>query len=132
MKFKIDKKDMLMFVIYSVLLLYLCAIAVLNCTSLLNDGVFYGLMPFKAFTMPYLPVTIIVFIMALIAIFSSVSSYIFKKDKGMGIGIKFKTKESDGYAKWADDKEIKKGKDIVKINRYSDTLESAGIPIINN
>ncbi len=132
MKFKIDKKDLIMFIIYCILLLYLCAIAILNFTSLLNDGVFYGLVPFKAFTMPYLPVTILMFIGSLIAIFTSVSSYIFKKDKGHGVGIKLKTKESDGYAKWADAKEIKKGKDVVKINRFADTLDAAGIPIINN
>lgn len=132
MKFKIDKKDLLMFVIYCILLLYLCAIAVLNFTSLINEGVFYGLMPFKAFTMPYLPVTILLFVGSLIAIFSSVSSYIFKKDKGGGIGIKIKQKESDGYAKWAEAKEIKKGEDVVKINRLADTLDAAGIPLINN
>ena len=132
MKFKVDKKDLLMFVIYSILLLYLCAVAVLNFSSLINEGVFYGLLPFKAFIMPYLPVTIILFLGVLVGIFSSVSSYIFKKDKKGGIGIKIKEKESDGYAKWADEKEVKKGKDIVKINRYADTLDAAGIPIINN
>ncbi len=132
MKFKIEKKDLIMFVIYSILLLYLCAIAILNFTSLLNEGEFYGLMPFKAFTMPYLPVTLLLFIGALIAIFSSVSSYIFKKDKGHGIGLKLKSKESDGYAKWADDKEVKKGENVVKINRLADDLDAAGIPLINN
>ena len=116
MKFKIEPKDFLLFCIYCVLLLYLCAIAVLNVTSLANEGTFYGLLPFKAFTGMYLPVTLFLFIAALVAIFSSVSSYIFKKDKGgNGIGIKFKEKSNDGYSKWASDKDIKSQSDVVKV-----------------
>ena len=48
MKFKVEPKDFMLFVIYCVLLLYLCAIAVLNISSLSADGTFYGLLPFKA------------------------------------------------------------------------------------
>ena len=133
MKFKIEPKDFLLFCIYCVLLLYLCAIAVLNVASLANEGTFYGLLPFKAFTGMYLPVTLFLFIAALVAIFSSVSSYIFKKDKGdHGIGIKFKEKSNDGYSKWASDKDIKSQSDVVKVLPQSETLDAAGIPLINN
>lgn len=81
MKFKVEPKDFMLFVIYCVLLLYLCAIAVLNFASLSSDGTFYGLLPFKAFTPQYIGATLILFIISLVAIFSSVSSYIFKKEK---------------------------------------------------
>ena len=50
MKFKVEPKDFLLFCIYCGLLLYLCAIAVLNLSSLAQEGRFYGLLPFKAFT----------------------------------------------------------------------------------
>ena len=108
MKFKIEPKDFMLFCIYCGLLLYLCAIAVLNISSLAQEGQFYGLLPFRAFTGMYLPVTLLLFLGALIAIFSSVSSYIFKRDKGShGVGLIFKGKSSDGYSKWASDKDIK-------------------------
>lgn len=133
MKFKVEPKDFLLFCIYCGLLLYLCAIAVLNVATLAQEGRFYGLLPFKAFTGAYLPVTLLLFIGALVAIFSSVSSYIFKKEKGNhGVGLIFKEKSSDGYSKWAKDKDIKNEEDVVKVNPLADTLDAAGIPLINN
>ena len=133
MKFKVEPKDFLLFCIYCILLLYLCAIAVLNVSSLAQEGRFYGLLPFKAFTGVYLPITLILFVGALVAIFSSVSTYIFKKDKGShGIGLIFKRKSSDGYSKWANEKDIKNEENVVKVNPLSDTLDAAGIPLINN
>lgn len=132
MKFKVEPKDFLLFILYCLLLLYLCAIAVLNFSSLSMDGTFYGLLPFKAFTGYYLPITLIIFIIALVAIFSSVSSYIFKKDKSGGFGIIFKEKSNDGYSKWAKDKDIKEQSDVEKVNPFDDTLNAAGIPLINN
>ena len=135
MKFKITPKDLLIFVLYCILLLYLCAIAVLNFTSLINEGTFYGLLPFKAFIFPYLPVTIITFIAVLIIIFSSVSSYVFKKDKDSSIldwGLLVKEKSSDGYSKWAKDKDIKTSKDVERVDPTVDKVDAAGIPLINN
>ena len=69
MKFKVEPKDFMLFVIYCVLLLYLCAIAVLNFASLSSDGTFYGLLPFKAFTPQYIG--------AINIIYYFFSSYIF-------------------------------------------------------
>ena len=133
MKFKIEPKDFMLFCIYCGLLLYLCAIAVLNISSLAQEGQFYGLLPFRAFTGMYLPVTLLLFFGALIAIFSSVSSYIFKRDKGShGVGLIFKGKSSDGYSKWASDKDIKSEDSVVRVDPLSDNLDAAGIPLINN
>ena len=132
MKFKVEKKDFIIFVCYSILLLYLCCVAVLNFTSLANDGSFYGLLPFKAFVPPYLPVTIGLFFAGEIVVFTSVSSYIFSKDKKGDKIINFKSKDSDGYAQWADKKEIINGKDIELCDPKDDVLDAAGIPLINN
>ena len=133
MKFKVEPKDFLLFCIYCVLLLYLCAIAVLNISSLAQNGTFYGLLPFKAFTGSYLPLTLIMFVASLVAIFASVSSYIFKREKGShGIGISIKEKSSDGYSKWSSEKDIKNQPKVEKVNFLSDTLDAAGIPLINN
>ena len=132
MKFKVEPKDFLLFCIYCGLLLYLCCIAVLNVHSLAQEGTFYGLMPFEAFKGAYFPVTMLLFLAALIIIFTSVSSYIFKKDKSGGIGLIFKEKSNDGYSTWAKEKEIKSQSKIVRVTPDTDTVEAAGIPLINN
>jgi len=133
MKFKVEPKDFMLFVIYCVLLLYLCAIAVLNFASLSSDGTFYGLLPFKAFTPQYIGATLILFIISLVAIFSSVSSYIFKKEKGeIGIGITLKKKSSDGYSSWAKDKDIKEQSGVECVHPTDEVVNAAGIPLIND
>lgn len=133
MKFKVEPKDFMLFVIYCVLLLYLCAIAVLNISSLSVDGTFYGLLPFKAFTRDYIGATLILFIIALVAIFSTVSSYIFKREKGeVGIGITLKKKSSDGYSNWAKEKDIKEQSGVECVHPTDDVVNAAGIPLIND
>ena len=115
MKFKITPKDALIFCLYCLLLLYLCAIAVLNFSSFLNEGEFYGLNPIKAFSSDYIVITLFMFIIALILIFTSVSSYIFNKEKGKGFGIKIGEKQESGYARWSTDKEIKSDANIKRV-----------------
>ncbi len=133
MKFKVEPKDFFLFVLYCIILLYLCALAVSNLFCLLNTGTFYGLIPLSAFSLKYLPFTLGLFIGALILIFTSVSDYIFNKEKGKGIGLKIgETKSNDGYARWAKEKEIKESSNVEKINPSDKELKAAGIPLINN
>ena len=132
MKFRITPKDFMLFVIFCLFLLYLCAIAVLNFTSFINEGGFYGLNPFPAFIGGNLPLTMCMFFAALIIIFSSVSSYIFDKEKGHGIGLDIKDKEEKGYSRWAKEKEMKEDRNIEHVDATSSKVEAAGIPIINN
>lgn len=133
MKFKVEPKDFMLFVIYCLLLLYLCAIAVLNISSLSADGTFYGLLPFKAFTPDYIGATLILFIIAIVAIFSTVSSYIFKREKGeVGIGITLKKKSSDGYSSWAKEKDIKEQSNVECVHPTDEVVNAAGIPLIND
>lgn len=130
MKFRVTKKDLTIFGIFCFFLLYLCAIAILNFDSFANYGVFYGLLPFKAFTLDYLPLTLSMFFISLIVIFSSVSSYIFSKDKGKGIGLNFDEKTDKGYSRWSKAKEIKEDTGVVCVNPTEDTISAAGIPLI--
>lgn len=133
MKFKVEPKDLMLFVIYCLILLYLCALAVSNLFSLINNGTFYGLFPVSAFSLQYLPITLVLFIGALIFIFTSVSSYIFNKEKGHGIGLKIKkNEEHDGYSRWAKEKEIKESSHVEKIIPTEKNIKHAGIPLINN
>ncbi len=132
MKFKIEKKDFIIFICYSILLLYLCCVAVLNFSSLAREGSFYGLMPFQAFIPPYLGVTLGLFIAGEVAVFTSVSSYIFNKDKKGEKVINFKKKESDGYAEWGTRKQIINEKDVEKVNPKDDKIDAAGITLLNS
>lgn len=133
MKFKVEAKDLYLFILYSIILLYLCALVVSNIFCLINTGTFYGLLPLSAFSLKYLPFTLLLFIGTLIVIFTSVSSYIFDKQKGHGVGLKLKEKDkSDGYSRWATEKEIKNSSNVEKINPTSKELTAAGIPLINN
>ncbi len=131
MRFKVEPKAFMLFIFYCIILLYFCAIAVLNFISFSQDGTFYGLLPFKAFTFEYIGYTIGLFIAVLVLIFASVSSYIFDKEKGFGFGIHLSEKSSDGYSKWASEKDIKNDKGIVKVSPLDKDIKAAGIPLIN-
>ena len=133
MKFKVELKDFYIFVLYCLILLYLCALIVSNFFSLVTTGTFYGLIPLSAFSLKYLGFTLVLFFGALIIVFTSVSSYIFEKQKDHGVGLKFKDKnKSDGYSRWSTEKEIKNSSNVEKINPTSKELNAAGIPLINN
>ena len=131
MKFRVSSKDFFIFLIFCIFLLYLCCIAVSNFTSFFNEGEFTGLNPFPAFIGDNLILTIGMFFIALLIIFTSVSSYIFDREKGHGIGIKVKDKEEKGYSRWAKDKEIKEAKNVSHVTSTSSIVEAAGIPLIN-
>ncbi len=133
LKFKVEPKDWLIFVLYCIILLYLVALAVSNLFSLMKTGTFSGFLPISAFSKEYIGFTIFGFIGALVFIFTSVSDYIFSKEKGKGVGLKITDeKPSDGYARWAKDKEIKEGTGVEKIIPTEKNLNAAGIPLINN
>ncbi len=132
MKFRVSSKDFIIFVIFCVFLLYLCAIAVLNFSSFAEDGSFYGLNPFPAFTGDYLLLTLFMFIVALIIIFSSVSSYIFDRDKSAKKLLTIGEKEEKGYSRWAKEKEIKEAKDVKHVKAIDQHVDGAGVPLINN
>ena len=127
MKIRVDSKDIVIFIMFSILLLYFVAIGVLNISSFASDGVLYGLNPIEAFTGEYLAPTMVFFLVALIAIMSLSSSLIFKRESGFGITTKKKDK---GYSRWATDAEMKKEFKMVLPNHYNSDV--AGIPLINN
>ena len=115
MKFKVEKKDLIIFIAFCVFLLYLCAIGVLNASSIATEGRFYGFLPFKAFTAKYIGMTFFLFLAALIGIFMAVKSYIFDREK------------EKGYSRWATDAEFKKGLEIVNIK--DEHIDAAGIAL---
>ena len=128
MKFRISSKDLIIFIVFSVFLLYLCAIGVMNFTTFGAEGKLWGLNPFPAFGPNFIGITLMLFVIAMIMIFSSVSSYIFEKEKGRP-GLDVRDKEEKGYARWAKDKEIKTDRDVEVVTTTDEKTNAAGVPL---
>lgn len=131
MKFRVSSRDLLIFCIFCLFLLYLCSIAVSNFVSFGNEGQLAGLNPITGFTGEKLPVTLVLFFIALIAIFASVSSYIFDREKE-GIGFKIGDKNEKGYSRWARESEIKRSSKVEMVIPVDNVAKAAGVPLINN
>jgi len=126
-KFRADAKDIKIFIGFCILLLYFCAIGVLNAHSLATSGTLYGILPFEAFTPKYLATTIMLFLLILVGVCFSVSSYFFDREKGFGITTEKKDK---GYSRWCSEKEMKKT--LCEIDPSADKIEHAGIAVISD
>ena len=129
LKFRADAKDIIIFLIFCVVLLYFVAVAVLNLHQFSIDSTFHGINPIKAFSSEFIGATLGFFLLALIMIITNVSSYFFDMDDGIGF-IPSKKEKKDGYSRWAKDDEIKK--DLFKVSPTDETAEHAGIVLINN
>ena len=128
-KFRADEKDVKIFIGFCLLLLYFCAIGVLNANSLASTGKFYGILPFEAFSLKFLPTTLMLFFLLLAAALFSVSSYFFDREKGVG----FTTEKKDkGYSRWCSDKEMKASSELFEVDPKAEKTEHAGIAVINN
>lgn len=132
MKFKVKPKDMVIFSVFCVFLLYFSAIAVLNVLALMNEGVFYGFNPIEAFSSKYLFATLFVFFAVIIGIFFSVSSSIFEHEKGFGLGLSFGEKEEKGYSRWLKEKEMKKAFKVFRVDVKGDEAGAGGVVLIND
>lgn len=128
LKFRANRKDTIIFVIYMLLLFYLVSIAVINAVAFLDDSVHFTLLPFLAFTKNFFAPVMVFYLMAVIATFASVSGYFFEREKG--VGFKIEEKKEKGYSRWAKEKEMKEMLSLVKPGDVNS--KHAGIPIINN
>ena len=131
LKFIAETKDVVIFLIFCVVLLYFVAIAVLNVNSFATDGIFFGLNPFPAFGSEFLLATVVLYIFALLSLLLACSSLFFEREEGFGFSTEKKTK-ADGYSKLMTEKEMKKDYGIKKVHLKDDTYDAGGIPIINN
>ena len=131
MKFKIvaSKRDVMIFLMFAVFLLYVIALGVLNIPSLAAEGVFYGLNPIEAFTPKYIYFTILFYLVALVGLIFSVNSYFFEFQEGVGFKI---GGSSGGYSDWAKAKDIKNDKDVERVVCSDPHAEAAGVPLISN
>lgn len=131
MKINVTSKDFIIFVGFCVFLLLLCSLAVVNVFSVLNEGEFYGLNPFAGFGKDYIVGTLVLFFGVLIAVFASVSSYIFDRDTSGGFGLSIGD-HSNGYARWAKQREMKNAPKVVKVPIHEADSKYAGTVLIND
>ena len=127
MKFSVEEKDLKIFIIFAIALLYICALVVLNASSLAQTGSFYGFLPFAAFKPEYIGATLMLFLIAMIGVVFSVKDSIFSRESGVGFSI---GKKDKGYSRWCKPAEMKKT--LKKINPHDEEIEHAGIIVINN
>ena len=129
LKLRINTDDFKKVVIFAIVLLYLVAIAVLNIGTFIHENRLHGLNPIPAFTTSYFAPTMVFYIVALIALFTSVSSSIFEREKG-GPGLVVGKKQETGYSDWLKEKEMKSELKVVLPG--DEKSEYGGIPLINN
>ena len=127
LKMRFDKKEMIQFCIFAVILLYLVAIAVSNLVTFSKTGTFYGISPFLAFTSDYIITTIILYIIALIGLVTSCKDYFFEFEKGFGFTTE---KKSEGYSHWCDKKTMMK--ELKPVNVTDINTKYGGIALIND
>ncbi len=126
LKFRAEPRDVLIFVLFAIFLLYVVALGVVNLPMLASEGRLAGLNPIPAFSSQYIFTTLLFYVVALVALFLSVSSYFFEREEGVGITL---NKKDKGYSRWAKEKEMKK---VLKCVHPSDShSDYAGIPLIS-
>ena len=128
-KFVASKKDIVIFLMFALFLLYVVALVVLNLPQLASEGTFYGLNPLEAFSPEYFVYTLVFYLLALGGLILSVSSYFFEFDSGFGFSV---NKASGGYSDWAKDKDIKSDTNIERVLASDKTSNFAGTPLICN
>ena len=128
MKFRISEKDLIIFGIFALILLYLCALCTANLSAL-SAGEGLTLFPIAGFT-KYFGATMILFVIALAIIITSVTTKVFERKKGFGFEIS--DKEDKGYSRWAKEKEIKLDKGVEVVDPLASESEFAGIPLVND
>ena len=126
-KFRADSEDLMIFVMFAIFLLYIVAITVVNVHSFATTGQLSGLNPFPAFGPKYLFSTLFIYFITLLALFASVSSMFFDREKGFGLTT---DKKDKGYSRWAKDKEIQAELECVPLTVKN--TKKAGIPLMLN
>ena len=126
-KFVAEAKDVLMFFIFAIFLLYIVALGVLNFPSLAGTGQLYGLNPIMAFSTENIVYTFSFYGVALFGLFMSVSSFFFERESGIGFST---SKKDKGYSRWAKAKEMKANLKLVTPG--DKTCEHAGVPLMCN
>ena len=128
LRFRADAKDVIIFLIFAIVWLFVVSLAVTNVSAFLNGNSF-TLNLFLGFSSENIAATIIFFFAGIIAAFAGVKSVFFEKEDAAGIGLSIGQKKEKNYARWAKDSEIEKGLDVKAVDPLSPKADAAGIPL---
>lgn len=128
LRFRADAKDVLIFVIFAVVWLFVVALAVANVSAFLN-GESFTINLFLGFIGGNLAATLVFFFAGLIAAFAGVKSVFIEKEDSSGIGFSVGQKKEKNYSRWAKDKEIENGLDVKAVDPLAPKADAAGIPL---
>lgn len=91
-KFRADKDDVLIFAIFAVFLFFVVSLVVSNIASVFRTGYLSGINILPVFTYGLFVPTFVFYLIILAAMFFSVNSYFFDREKGFGITTEKKIK----------------------------------------
>ena len=129
MRYRADTKDVIIFGIFSLVWLLIVSFAVSNVYEFLN-GRSFTINIFIAFSLQNIAITLILFVIGIVAVFAGVKSvFLEKEDDITGIGISIGSKKEKNYARWAKDSEIENGLDVKAVDPLSPKADAAGIPL---
>ena len=129
-KFVATARDIKIFLIFAIFLLYIVALGVVNIPVLSSTGKFYGLNPIEAFYPDKIAATLILYFIALLGLLLSVKSYFFEFESG--VGFKIGDGNTGGYSDWSKPKDIKTDTNIKRVVASDPKSEYAGVPLISN
>lgn len=128
LRFRADAKDVLIFVIFAVVWLFVVALSVANVSAFLNGDAF-TINLFLGFVGGNLAATLVFFFAGIIAAFAGVKSVFIEKEDSSGIGFSVGQKREKNYSRWAKDKEIETGLDVKAVDPLAPKADAAGIPL---
>ena len=133
LKFRADKKDVVAFLWAILLLLMVVSMCVVNfyhvgTNEIAMEHEFSWTFNFiKGLFPPYLPYTILFWILAIVLLMASVSSHFFEREKGFG----FKEgKEEKGFGRFAKEDEYKKFENVEAVELKAKEATAAGFPLV--
>ena len=125
--FRADKKDVIAFAVICAFLLYIIAVLFLNFKSIINEGVAWGLNPIPAFFPSNIVSTLVFWLLSVVFLFGSTSSYFFSREKGFGYTSE---KKEDGYSRWAKNNDIINSKSVEYVPYADKESKFGGVPLI--
>ena len=132
LKFRAEAKDVIIFIMFSIVWLMVVALAVANVSAFLNSEPF-TINLLLGFAPENFAATMVFFFAGLIAAFAGVKSiFLEKEDEQIGIGLTIGKKKEKNYSRWAKEKEIQNDAGIVEVDPKASKAEAGGIPLIMN
>ncbi len=126
LKVRFEKRDMILFLIFTLLLFIVVTMIVSNIIDFAETSTF-PIITFTALRPDKIGANLLIFLFAFAGLFFSCKSYFFDLDSGIGF---IASKKSDGYSDWAKTSDMKK--ELKPVHVTDIKSQYAGVPLIND